>query len=143
MTNAEIQVGEYVRTKKHGIFKVAEIHKTEYGYYVLSTDTFEAFTIGKGFSHEIKNDIVKHDFNIIKLIEVGDYVKLYSKLGNKEYIDNISSYVCNVGKIDNKSFIELDCGQDGTEYVFNADEIKTIITHEQFKAMEYKVGEEQ
>lgn len=138
MTNAEIQVGEYVRTTSGFIAKCIE--KDEYN---LEFDDSVRVSYGELWSnlYPSENDIVKHSFNLIDLIEEGDYVKLYYKLGNKEYIDNISSYVCNVGKSDDKSFIELDYGQDGNKFLFNADKIKTIVTHEQFKAMEYKVGE--
>ena len=128
MTNLEIRAGEYVRTKKHGIFKVAEIHKTEYGYYVLSTDTFEAFTIGKGFSYEIKNDIVNHSFNIIDLIEVGDYV-------NGNYIQEIKE------KKGNEMICLLDSDYEFYSLI-RSEDIETIVTHEQFKSMEYEVGKD-
>ena len=66
-----IEVGEYVRTKKRGIFKVLSINKTAYGHLCGTTDNLNngTFTIGKGGSSEIKNDIVKHSKNIIDLIE--------------------------------------------------------------------------
>lgn len=51
----EIKVGEYVRTKKKGIFKVLTITKTAYGYLCGTTDNehISTFTIGKGGSAEI------------------------------------------------------------------------------------------
>ena len=83
-----IEVGEYVRTKKKGIFKVLSIRKTPYGYYcgTVDNDNIRTFTIGKGGNAEIKNDILEHSKNIIDLIEVGDYIngQLIEKIYKKE-----------------------------------------------------------
>ena len=66
----EIKVGEYVRTKKYGIFKVIKLEKTIYGYSWGETDNSIIFSIGKDGSYEIKNDIIKHSKNLIDIIEV-------------------------------------------------------------------------
>ena len=68
----EIEAGEYVRTKKKGIFRILSKRQTPYGYYCGATDSDKhpTYTIGKGGTAEIKNDIVKHSKNIIDLIEV-------------------------------------------------------------------------
>lgn len=59
----EIEIGEYVRTKKGKIFKY-----------------------GKGRAYLGKdNEIIKHSKNIIDLIEVGDYV-------NGKYVKEINQY---------------------------------------------------
>ena len=76
----EIKVGEYVRTRD-GICKLLEIDK-EYmwcGY------------VDKPFWLRLDN-IVKHSFNIIDLIEEGDYV-------NGEKVSNISKYRIQIGGI--------------------------------------------
>jgi len=147
MTNAEIQVGEYIRHKTGYIDKVVAAHYVSDDMKNYPENPYikhyrDKYTLAKKGYLITSQNIKNHDFNIIKLIEVGDYVKRYFKSDNKEYIDNAGSYVCNVGESDGKSFIELDCGQDGTEIIYNADMIKSIVTKEQFKSMEYEVRED-
>lgn len=119
----EIKVGDYVRTKKKGIFKVCSIKKTPYGYYCGTTDNehIPTFTIGKGGNAEIKNDIVKHSSNIIDLVEVEDYV-------NGEPVEKIET--------------GLDWGLEittTTEYITNEEDINSIVTKEQFKSVEFRL----
>lgn len=143
MTNAEIQVGEYVRTKDGRIGKIISkkpvYENDKLDYYLYLTSLNEFFYTEK----QIKECGWRTEKNIIDLIEVGDYVKIGDSLGNKEYLDDFYSCVCNVGIAKRKrKFIELDCGGDGTEFIFDTNLIKLIITHEQMKSMEYKVGRE-
>lgn len=124
MTNKEIQVGEYVRTKNHGIFKVLELYETEGKYYILNNDKYETYTIGGSSRFDISKEIVNHDFNIIKLIEAGEYVNGYK--------------VLNVGN----DYVDLDCNKPSYDsYIFD-NQFKSIVTKEQFKSMEYEVGED-
>jgi hypothetical protein len=65
--------------------------------------------------------MIKHSPNIIDLIEVGDYVNGYPVIDiGQDYI-----CVCDFGK--SEDLIEED--------------IKTIVTKEQFESMKYKVGD--
>lgn len=122
MTNKEVQVGEYVRTKKHGIFKVLELYETENKYYILNNDKYEAYTIGGGAPRfDISKDIVNHSFNLKDLIEEGDFINGWK--------------VLDIWDGDDKTF--LTTSDDG--YI---SKIYSVVTHEQFKAMEYKVGGE-
>ena len=71
-----------------------------------------------------KDEIINHSYNIIDLIEVGDYVnglKVIDILENDIYI---SDYYA-------ESYIG----------VVKVKDIKSIVTKEQFESMEYKVGE--
>lgn len=127
----EIQVGEFVRTKKKGIFKVLSIKRTPYGYYcgITDNDKIATFTIGKGGNAEIKNDILKHSFNLIDLIEENDYVngQLVEKIHRKEK---------------DRIYYEFLENADGSYEVMEMCElknIKSIVTHEQFASLEYKV----
>lgn len=118
--NKEIQVGEYVRTKKQGIKKIDKIDENKtvnkYFYFI-------------GYDHNDKEygvikttEILKHSFNLIDLIEVGDYVN-----GNK-VIKKYNDYL-----------------MVGTEFINQSipnELIETIVTKEQFKSMECKVGGE-
>jgi len=121
--NKDIQVGEYVRTEDGHIGKL--VYKTEYHL------TFDNNYVCK-YRDEISDFkfIVNHSFNLIDLIEVGDYVN-----GSKVY---------DVKKITSKNY------EQGWILLSNYDrdailskQIKTIVTHEQFKAMEYKIGGEE
>ena len=118
MTN-EIQVGEYVRTKYGYIAKVTEIgHITWFDSTVFVVSGIPRYEMNK---EEIDNLIVKHSFNIIDLIEVGDFINGWK--------------VLDVWDGENKTF--LTTSSDG--YI---SKIYSIVTKEQFKAMEYKVGGE-
>lgn len=115
----ELRENMYVRTKDGYI--------SQYKYY----DTTNAY-MGKILCMPLNNgtfanieDIVKTSYNIIDILEEGDYVN--------------GSPICSF-KTDEKDRIWIytdsnyKCG-----YLEN--EIKTIVTHEQMKQMAYKVGE--
>ena len=127
MTNAEIQVGEYVRTNNaRGIRKIARINEDA---------TINKYLFIDGYDHSdtiygiIRTDqITNHSFNLIDLIEVGDYV-------NEKYIQEIKE------KKENEIICLLDSDYEFYSLI-KSENIKTIVTKEQFKAMEYKVGGE-
>ena len=72
-------------------------------------------------------DIKKVSYNIIDLIEVGDYV-------DGCYIQEIKSLK------DNVMVCMLDSDYESVSTITNRD-IKSIVTKEQFEKMAYKVGE--
>ena len=95
-----IEVGEYVRTKKGKIFKY-----------------------GKGRAYLGKdNAILKHSFNLIDLIEVGDFI-------NGERILDITGDYIHTNEKDHNRF-------------YLAKHIKTILTKEQYQANCYTVERE-
>ena len=111
----EIKVGEYVRTK-YGIAKYIDVEIKSLGIIVIDKD------IAHDHTDDYKNvitpeEILKHSFNIIDLIEEGDFIN--SVLVTQSYLDNIK-YLAK-------------------EIVKNNYGIKSIVTKEQFKAMEYEV----
>ena len=65
-----------------------------------------------------ENDILKASNKIIDLIEVGDYVNGYEVTSKDQFL-----------------------GFGNHDWYMTNDEIKSIVTHEQFKAMEYKLGD--
>ena len=86
-------------------------------------------------------DIKKASYNILDILEVGDYVngieiiKIYEKgdsfTGNHDYIFKEKTIeVCN----DNYEVIPF-------EALFTNNEIETIVTKEQFEQTAYKVGD--
>lgn len=118
----DIKVGEYVRVtnfeNKTVIGKVTEVYENSY-----IVDTQQEETSGEyGKCCEFK-----HSTNIIDLIEVGDYV-------NGCRIDEITSWRVLVHKargIDKSGFSIPVAQYD--------ENIKSIVTHEQFKNASYEV----
>ena len=111
----KLEVGMYVRTETG---KIGKITNFDGNMARIDTDKFITY---KNFH----NEIIKASHNIIDLIEEGDYVngavvvEIYkNKNGNVEYID-IGDLAINI----------------------NNKEIESIITKEQFKSMEYRLGE--
>lgn len=129
MTNAEIQVGEYVRTKDGYISNVKEVTddwiECESAITKHYEDTFDSL-----YPDEF-DTITKHSFNIIDLIEVGDYVN-GQKIYDIEKAENmVTKEKC---VLINKLNLGATPWYEG--------QIKSIVTKEQFKSMEYKVGGE-
>ena len=111
----KLEVGQFVRTKC-GIEQIYRIdnNKTKYKYlYKLKKQDGDGCIDCGVLSSE---DILKASYNIINLIEVGDYVN-----GSK------------VNIIENE-FIYFDTGHS-----IHYEYIETIVTKEQFEAMQYKV----
>lgn len=117
----EICINEYVRTNEGYLGKLIAINKQDYNYLVVDTsrkvrnDQYPATYL------YLKNENIKnHKEKLLELVEEGDYVNGY-------YVYKITKTCIYLrGKaVENKSrFI-----------------IKSIATYEQFKNIEYKVGE--
>ena len=113
----KLEVGQFVRTKDGYI--------SQYKYYDTTNAYMEkllCIPLSNGTFANIE-DIVKASYNIIDILEVGDYVN-----GKKIY-----SLGLTIGILNTINF------EDGTFTI--AEDIKSVITHEQMEQMEYKVGE--
>lgn len=108
-----IEVGEYVRSKKGFIGKLIDIDENNEAYYLDCKRCISLI------------NIVKHFKNIIDLIKVGDYVNGYL------IVDKWFDYANNSWHLITES----------NKHIFLED-IKTILTKEQFEANCYKVKEE-
>lgn len=117
---SEIKAGEYVRTKKGQLDKVINNN-----YYMPAY--VECKKKGIIFRENIKN----HKEKLIELLEEGDYV-------NGEYVIQVSKEL-NCVFIETTYYDEL--AQEEKHNFIKAEEIESIVTHEQFKNIEYKVGE--
>ena len=109
-----MKVGEYARLNNTlyntvVILKIMEV----YDNTILTENNGSIFQGEYG-----KDEIIKHSYNIIDLIEVGDYVNGFYVI-NKPFNQRIHT--------------EFDD--------FFEEDIKSIVTKEQFSQMEYKVGE--
>ncbi len=109
----ELNVGMYIRSKdKNGvqyIRKIVELPEdTRYGSIVVDKDIHNVFWVSK-------KNVLKASFNLIDLIEIGDYVN------GKQVIQKY------------KDWLDLD---DDTA---DLKDIKNIVTKEQFEACKYVV----
>lgn len=117
----DIIENEYVRLKSGKIDKVKNDD-----YYMQQYIECE-----KGLY--LRDNITKHSFNLTDLIEVGDYVN-----GNK--IISLKGDIRLSDVNDEDDFCYTDYSDEyGEWYGFREDEVKTILTHEQFEANAYKV----
>lgn len=129
---SDIQVNEYVRTKDGYIAKVIETW--DYGDIASSYDLdTKVYFDGDYSEYSIDEDIiVKHSFNIIDLIEEGDYVN-GDKIVAIDYTEDENGNYINVLGINE---IEDDFAYPIELRVIN---IKSIVTKERMKESEYIV----
>ena len=119
----KLEVGQFARLKRGYIVKVLNVKDNW-----IETDT-------KFITRTFPKDFVKASYNIIDLIEVGDYV-------NGSKVIDISI----IGK-DKEKWVWVEQMEDtdnkyGDDYVgYNNEQIKSIVTKEQMEQMAYKVGE--
>lgn len=111
----EIKENEFIRTKTGKIDKVINNN-----YYMSQYIECEKRIVEK-------ENIVKHSFNIIDLIEIGDFV-------NGMKVDDISKIQRFNKPIQKCLWANIDDGYD----IIN-EEIKTILTKEQMEAIQYVV----
>ena len=117
-----MKVGDYVRTDTGQIGKI-----TYFEGDMVRVDCDKFITYKSNH-----NEITKISPNIIDLIEVGDYVN-----GRKVYQVGYNFQDDLVLKMS----IDKNGNPDNYEDFIYEDDIKSIVTKEQFVSMEYKVGE--
>lgn len=112
----KLEVGMYIRTNYGKIDKILKLNES-YVKGVSQKDEFYAYDIEK---------IIKASYNIIDILEVGDYVNGCPIYEIVEYEDDTRAIVI---ADDNKSII------------WKKQDIKSIVTKEQFEQISYKLGE--
>ena len=123
----KLEVGMYVRTKDSGVFKILSIIEENGSIKLLKKPGYVVEVENKKYKCYLEENILKTSHNIIDLIEVGDYVN-----GMK---------VNNIAIEDGLIFLHMDadeCLHENT--MLTGDDIKSIVTKEQFKSMSYKVN---
>lgn len=114
----KLEVGMYVRTE-YSICKYLGIDEEGIYRRTLKSDNKNITT---GFDID---RVLKASFNIIDLIEAGDYVN--------------GMLVC---KNEEENYLYLNgLDADGNYYEDSIRDIKTVVTREQFEYMEYRIGE--
>lgn len=121
-----MKVGDYARTK-YGIKQIYEIDNNrtvwKYKFKLKKQDGDGCINLGC-FSD---SDVIKSSPNITDLIEVGDYVNGY----------RVIDFDYSVANTRIRIWIDTE---NEKNYIFK-NEIKSIVTHEQFSQMEYRIGE--
>ncbi len=119
----KLEVGMYVRTKYGHIAKLIYIdYENEYYEFDKGIVWFyEYYKDMFGFKDEDLKQITKTSFNIIDLIELEDYVN------GEEIIIK-----------DDGNIVIVNSGN-----CFRNEEIKSIVTKEQFEQMSYKIGDDE
>lgn len=85
-----------------------------------------------------ENIITKHSKNIIDLIEVGDYVNGYKVLDKQDSIYENSKRIL-IYRNQKERYERWIYIQEYDGKIHTQDDIKSIVTKEQFKAVEYEV----
>ena len=118
----KLKVGQFARLKSGYICKIININdfrEPNMKYGVEANYLKDVMFIGD-------DDVVKASYNIIDILEIGDYVNGYPMYEIVEYENDTRAIVINN---DNKAII------------WDKQGIKSVITHEQMEQMAYKVGE--
>lgn len=116
----ELKENMYVRTKDGIIDKVIIDYN---GHCASPNCECKHISCAKNYYDEDK--IVKASYNIIDILEVGDYVNGHKVLNIEQYQIEVES-----SAIENETWEEIEFY-----------EIKSIVTKEQFEQMAYKVGD--
>lgn len=81
------------------------------------------------------NKITKVSFNIIDILEVGDYVN------GSEILDFEYKFIEENDNFTNFAVVTENCYLEDTDSWIIEKNIKSVITHEQIEQMEYRIGE--
>ena len=123
----DIEIGDYVRTKRNGICRIDRIEENK---PINKYRSFLGYEEGALIYRIIKTtEIVNHNKNIIELVEVGDFV-------NENKVIQIADGLVFVDK---KYYDERTCEE--RHCVYKNNEIKTILTKEQYMNNCYVVKE--
>lgn len=124
----KLEVGKWCRTEKGTIFKIiggnVDMWEIDIDYSYLSkceNEDYNSYAYNKNNSL-FEDLVVKSSYNIIDILEIGDYVNGY-------YVEDVL-----------KTFVNVAVGsnyfQSPTIY---ENEIKSIVTKEQFESMKYSL----
>lgn len=131
MINMELKKGMYIRSKdKAGnqfIRKIVDLPEdTRYGSIVVDKDIHNVLWVSK-------KNVLKASFDLFDLIEVGDYVNgnKVTKLGFDKLLLHCKTIECHQE--------DLSWGYEGVTFMYTNNDIKDVITKEQFEACKYVI----
>lgn len=122
----EIKVGDFIRNKEGYIGKIEKIiydDLEKQNYYSCEKHNVMA----SGYIEQI----VAHSPNLIDLIQCGDYVNGYKVISIDRNVQDIHT-----------DCIELDLNNNYEYNFITIHQIKSIVTKEMYKSVEYIVGDE-
>ena len=127
----KLETNMYVRTKWGYICKIINMNdfrEPNMKYGVGASYLRDVMFIGD-------DDVVKASYNIIDILEVGDYVNGSEVLDfENKYIEEKDTFVP-IGVVTENCYLKY------TDSWIIEKNIKSVITHEQIEQMAYKVGE--
>ena len=137
-------IGKYIRNQ-YGIAKIIDVFEQD-GIIYLKLDKYIVFDVDRKDGNIILNHALRDTYPIteytqnlderikplIELIESGDYVNGY------KVIDKFTDPFIGVKKI-RVDFINRNWQGDASDEVYSNEDIKSIVTHEQFEKMKYIV----
>lgn len=125
----KLEVGMWVRDKNGNIGKIIDYNNEPTDYYFECYETNIKNTYNDKFITEYNIDI-KASFDIIDLIQVGDYVNgmKVTRIGGTYY-----------GRKNKAIYCEHNGDENWKQVMIYDDEIKSIVTHEQFERVKYEV----
>ena len=128
----EIEVGEYVRTKRGYITQITEIDR--YIWFNNKINKESGMPVYELSKVEFENLVTKHSKRIIDLIEKDDFVN--GRKVQQVFIDPFTK---------KKRLLiegtEVNWQGDMSSIYCEAEDIKTILTHEQFEQNAYRLEE--
>ena len=130
----ELKPNMYVRTK-WGIAKYIHNLVTKETVYRVIDKKIIYDNVEDWEDCLLDNEILKASYNIIDILEVGDYVNGSEVLDfEKKYIEEKDTFVP-IGVVTENCYLD-----DTASWIIEKN-IKSVITHEQMEQMAYKVGE--
>lgn len=134
----KLEVGMYIRTKYCGICdeiairKIIKIDKINNNWFYIDKNVCDIY---KDYTNKLNTvNVEKASFNIIDILEVGDYVN-GSKVVNINYDLNYVEDIVESITIFDYSIEEND--------ILHNEDIKSIVTKEMFSSMEYRLGDDE
>ena len=130
-----MNVGDYVRAKNGEIGKLVNVEL----YYVLGHSDKDKYCCVQ-FNNSfipclVSNDFITKKGRIIDIIQIGDYV-------NGEKVCYLKGDIEKSEVANEEDVLYTEYNDEyGEWYGFAEDKIESIVTHEQFVSMEYKVSD--
>ena len=126
----KLEVGMYVRTKDGIIDKVIIDYN---GHCANPNCKYKHISCTKNYYDE--DTVAKASYNIIDILEVGDYVN------GSEILDFEYKFIKGNDNFTNFAVVTENCYLENTDSWIIEKNIKSVITHEQIEQMEYRIGE--
>ena len=120
----KLEVGMNVRYKRISMgYNIALVDKI--GKIINQINKSDIYELDNN-NNIFENDAIKASYNIIDILEVGDYVNGYPIYEIVEYEDDTRAIVI---------------GDDNKSIIWKKQDIEDVITKEQFEQMKYRIGE--